>query len=439
MKKRVKAITEIPGWLDRLTTDGVPDSNAILYGKVSYLFRAVQLRCDGLAAIPVKIFEGEKETEWPYPASLSELIWKWESSMLLAGAAYGEIVRNEYGYQKNVAYRNPYDMSVNYWNGITEIRQGSTGAVWHNDDRTGEYQIVYMPEFDPLQDVLPGIGSGKASNVASKLLFALSKFPEMYFEGGAMPVTLLGIDTSDDNEIKRVESWFKRSATSIKNAFRVLGIRADSIKPTTLTPPLKDLVMGEITDNAKEDISTAFGIPKTLLDSEAANYATAKEDRKSFYMETLEPRSKKIAAALNTQLLNKEGLRIEFSVKEMEIFQEDENDRADRFERYANRLPVELALRLAGIELTDEEQALLNVGIAEPGANGTPDVLSQELGRWMRMVEKRVRDGKAIRDFETDIIPAGLYGAISGALDTVKTVEDVKMIFENARAWETYP
>ena len=34
-----KTITETPGWLNRLTGDGVPDSNASLYKSVPYLYR----------------------------------------------------------------------------------------------------------------------------------------------------------------------------------------------------------------------------------------------------------------------------------------------------------------------------------------------------------------------------------------------------------------
>lgn len=456
-----KTITETPGWLNRLTGDGVPDSNASLYKSVPYLYRLIQLRCDVLSSVPVKIWKLEDEDEaeeqaWPYPTSLSDLLWKWEAGALMTGAAYGEIIRNASGYQKDVRYRNPFDMQVEYKDGIITVKQNSTNVRWSNDIYHGEYEMVYMPEYDPAQDILPGVGAGKAANVDAKLLYSLAKFPEMYFEGGAMPVTLLGIDSSDRNEIQRVENWFKRSATAIKNAFRVLGIRAGSITPTTLTPLLKDLAMPELNDEAKHNLAVAFGVPKTMMDSEAANYATAKEDRLSFYEDTIKPRARKYTAALNEQLLEKEGLRIEFAFNELDIFQEDESERADLLTKFKQAgLPTRLALDLAGYELSDDQAAMLNVhqeqldakldgSVSENSGKNSRfdseyDEQVAELRKWQKMAEKRVKDGRPIREFQTEVIEPSLRGAISGALETVKTVEDVKRVFEPVIEWRGYP
>lgn len=447
MTGNYKVITETPGWLNRMLGDGVPDSNATLYGKVPYLFRVVQIRCDTLAGIPIRFFvdgkDEEKETEWPYPTPIQHLVWRWEASNLLAGAAYGEIVSNPAGYKKDVIYRNPFDMQVTYEDGVLVFKQHSSGTEWRNDFRAGKYEMVYFAEYDPSQDLLPGIGSGKAANMDAKLLYALAKFPEMYFEGGAMPVTLLGIDSTDKGEITRVQEWFKRSATTIRNAFRVLGIRAGSITPTTLTPPLKDLQMPELSDGAKHNISVAFGVPKTMLDSEAANYATAKEDRKSYYEETIMPRARMFESVLNTQLLEREGMRVEFMFNELDLFQEDEGERAQLLLNLVQAgLPLELALEQAGYDLTEEQAAMLEskpVEIDKPEPDEQPDEMKEELGKWMRFAEKRIKDGKSIREFESDIIPKALHSAISGALETAKSADEVRYLFANVIDWQGYP
>jgi len=447
MTANYKAITEIPGWFNRLaSSDGVPDINATLYSSVPYLYRAVQLRCDTLASVPIKLYRLDDEEEideqaWPFPTKLVELIWKWEAGALLSGAMYGEIVRNATGYQKDVQYRNPLDMLVEYKDGIITIKQNQSGASWQNNIFTGEYEMIYFAEYDPWQDIFPGVSPGKAANMDSKLLYALAKFPEMYFEGGAMPVTLLGIDSTDKNEISRIEQWFRRSTTAIKNAFRVLGIRAGSVTPTTLTPRLKDLAMPELNAEAKHNISVAFGVPKTMLDSEAANYATAQEDRKSFYQETILPRARKYEDVLNTQLLEREGLRLEFAFNELEMFQEDENERAELLQRLvASGLPTRLALDLAGYDLTEDQLVELQekqVQVGQERREQSP--LDAELGRWMRMADKRVREGKALREFESDIIPPALHGAISGALEGARSADDVKGVFDKMLAWGGYP
>lgn len=444
MADAYKTITNVPGWVDLLTSDGVPDSVGSLYKCVPLLFRAIQLRCDALSSVPVAILKGEEnEVEWPYPTKLGNLLWQWEASNLLAGAAYGEIVKNKSGYRKDVRYRNPFDMTVKYDRGVYQFRQNSSGSTWVNEPEAGKFEMLYIHEYDPLQDVLPGVGAGKAANIDAKLLYAISKFPELYFEGGAMPVTLLGIDSNDRNEIERIQNWFKRSATAIKNAFRVLGVRAGSITPVTLTPPLKDLSFPELNEIAKDNIAMAFGVKQTLLDSEAANYATAQEDRLSFYEDTIKPRARIFEDALNEQLLARDGLRIEFRFNEMDIFQEDENDRADLLNKLATAgLPIEVALELAGYELSEEQAAMLESHqeqLDERIDEAPVDEQVLELRKWQKFAEKRVKEGKGLREFESSIIEPSLHGAISGALEGVKTVDEVKHVFESVIEWRNYP
>ena len=257
-----------------------------------------------------------------------------------------------------------------------------------------------------------------------------------------MPVTLLGIDTNDRNEIERVQNWFKRSATAIKNAFRVVGMRAGSITATTLTPPLKDLSFPELDTIAKKNIAMAFGIKQTLLDSEAANYATAQEDRLSFYEDTIKPRARMFEDALNTQLLARDGMRLEFKFEELDIFQEDEGDRAELLNKLVLAgIPIELALDLAGYTLTDEQMAMLNARQEQLDEREPEQVDEQEaeLRRWQRMAEKRIKEGKGLREFETSIIEPSLHGAISGALESAKSVEDVRRVFDQVIAWRGYP
>lgn len=248
-----------------------------------------------------------------------------------------------------------------------------------------------------------------------------------------MPVTLLGVDTNDRNEIERIQDWFRRSATTIRNAFRVLGVRAGSIQPTTLTPLLKDLAFSDLSEISKKNIAMAFGIKQTMLDSEAANYATAQEDRLSFYEETIKPRLQLYEDALNEQLFARDKIKLEFQLNELDIFQEDENERADVLNKLtASGLPTRLALDLAGFVLSEEQEALFSEQEAETQPE---DEQVAELRKWQRMAEKRVKEGKPIREFESTILEPSLHGAISGALENVKTVEDVKRVFE----WSVYP
>jgi hypothetical protein len=55
------------------------------------------------------------------------------------------------------------------------------------------------------------------------------------------------------------------------------------------------------------------------------------------------------------------------------------------------------------------------------------------------MAEKRVRENKPIRTFETSVIQPTLYAAVAGGLENVKTADDVKRLFDGIVAWQEYP
>ena len=67
----------------------------------------------------------------------------------------------------------------------------------------------------------------------------------------------------------------------------------------------------------------------------------------------------------------------------------------------------------------------------------TPQV--DELRKWQKFAEKRVKEGKGLREFESSVIEPSLHGAVAGALEGAKSVDDVKHIFESVITWRGYP
>lgn len=396
MTQRVKAITNIPGWLDDLTGSGIPNDVGALYSSVPMLYRALNVRCDALSAVPVKFTRGETEVDWPYPEPFETLIWRAEASLMMTGGAYWNIVKNAAGWQKNVKYLNPGGMSVTYKNGVLTFKQGR--VEWTNDLTADYYEMVYFADYSPAQIILPGVGAAEAAKTDARLLNALAQFPEKFFEGGAMPVTLLGIDTTDSGEIARIEAWFKRSVTSVRNAFRVVGMRAKGIEPKTLTPNLDTLTMPELSQEAKKNISLALGVPESMLDTTASNFATAKEARLSFYEDTIKSRARMFEGVINQQLLAADGIEMRFDFEAMQLFQEDEGDRAEVLGKLtAAGIPLKNAMEIAGykpeqIEALPGEQ--VQADEARPAQQAQPEnEMPDELRRWQRMAEKRVRSG----------------------------------------------
>jgi hypothetical protein len=250
--------------------------------------------------------------------------------------------------------------------------------------------------------------------------------------------------STPESEVKRVERIMKNMISSIANAFNVVGIRAGAITTQQLTPPMKDLAMTELYQQALSNIALAFGIPKTML-QDAANYATAKEHRLSFYEETIIPKANRLRDTINTQLLADVGARVDFDFGSLSIFQKDEKDRADVFKLYVDGgLELLTAAELAGIELTDEqllrqqtEQKEEPKQIEQPEQDDKQDddPMQEDLKRWQRKATKRLKDGKgASCDFESDYIPAWMIADIKAELADSNTVDEVVDVFGKKRS-----
>lgn len=456
INKSTKSVTQIPYWFSELmgSNDKVTDT-ATAYTYVPLIFRAVTLIANAIASVPVKFYKvgntrdgKDIETEWMFREGFNNLIWKATASMCLTGSAFWERVQNDYGKPQNVYYRNPYSITVEYkplQRAIlfTQNVTGTnlTGTQWVNFPEANRYQMVYFADFDPANDVTNGVGNAEVALTNASLLRYMDRFASKFFEGGAMPVTFLGMDiNTPKEEVNRVERIMKNMISSIANAFNVVGIRAGAITTQQLTPPIKDLAMTELYQQALSNIALAFGIPKTML-QDAANYATAKEHRLSFYEETIIPKANRLRDTINTQLLADVGARVDFDFGSLPIFQKDEKDRAEVFKMYIDGgLELLNAAELAGIELTDEQLARQKVEAeepepAQPEKQDGDDPMQEDLKRWQRKATKRLKDGKgASCDFESDYIPAWMIADIKAELAEIKTVDEIVDVFGKKRS-----
>ena len=139
------------------------------------------------------------------------------------------------------------------------------------------------------------------------MLYNMDVFGSMFFERGAINptvVTIQGFDRLQEAEQQRVRSWFDRTMTGLRNAFSVLPLATET-SIQQLGSGIGDLTVPDLTDAKRQDISTALGIPQSLLFSNASNYATARQDDLHFYDKTILPQARFISEKLNQQLFSK--------------------------------------------------------------------------------------------------------------------------------------
>lgn len=450
------------------------------YHKVSWAFRAIDLLANRVMAMPFAIYRGEQEVDnsddyqnvvkfLPYPMQLFGLV---EMALNVWGKAYA--------FKRPAASgRRVYDVRYLLPTSVRANIDKETGAITFERDKTTytPNEIIYFWRPDPFVEYGPPTsGPLTAAAGAANVLLNIDLFAKAYFERGAIKATLLAVDGNPPKEEKeRIKSLWQRIMTGMKNAFGEMVINSKSITPIVVGGGLDELSDNELTHEKREAIATALGIPHSKLFSSSAGGlgggGVAEQDERSLYTDKVIPDVRFIEQVLNAQLFVPAGYRIKFQEERLELFQENEAERADSLIKLQTALENPetflIARQILGYDLSDEVLALIqayqgkreeraNAVMAnmqprnepeqepereEPEDDSEKSALRAELGRWRRKALKRVKDGRAGKaaEFESDIIPDSLAGAISGALELAQEVADVERIFTSVQEWEGYP
>jgi HK97 family phage portal protein len=472
-RTNTKAIMSIPAWAERQHEGGdVPkdtiNTTTMAYAYVPLIFRATRLICNSLVSVPVKFYKGEEEVDWPFPdVSLRSLLWKSQAAMCLTGANFIEKMPKKMSRKiGGLQWVNPTTMEK------PKLQKTAAGKIDYEFRQKNNREVswdlstmIYMREFSLSDDVGPGVSSAGVALNEAALLRYMSRFAARFFETGAMPITVLEIEgVVLPDEALRIEGFFKKAATRIRNAFSVLAL-SRQIEPKVISQPLKDLVMPELADQARRAVADAFDMHPSLLE-EAPNRATATEHRLSLYQDSVEPRAMLLAEEFNHQLLATMGIEMVFAFDEMDIYQEDESERAKSLSEIVSAINInpELAawaMEVLGYDLSEEQEAALQTLISKrekekeeerkkmeeqtrqaaepaPAQQSTPSpapvqakaVWADDLTRWQRKALRTFKEtGSAVCEFLSENIPYKLLAQIEDALPGCKNEEQIKEVF----------
>lgn len=246
-----------------------------LYESVPWLFRGVNARSDAVANLPVTFMVNGKEVidyTPPFYLEWETFLNEIEGDLTLFGAAYYWM-----DIDKPLRTRKIERLTPNSIKPILSSELGLVGFERKISGKTTKFSIdeigwIWLP--NRRKELGNGTSPAYAALKASGTLTAVDSFIGKFFEQGTISPTIIGLDDSvEDADVQRIENWFKRTVTGVKNAFGAVAIRG-SIKPALLSQnDLEKLSLKTLTDEKREDIATALGVPQTLLFSNAANYA----------------------------------------------------------------------------------------------------------------------------------------------------------------------
>lgn len=450
-------------WLNRVEHGDKLGTTSQAYSWVPALHRAVNLRASALGTVPAQLYRGDNEVNWPFRQELGQLMQDTERSLLLYGAAYwlrlyrgrtlvGFRVLNPrfMSVQPNLraSVADPYDGARFLWG------DGSTTlAEWSLED------IVYFREPSIDSDVLPGIPPARVALQSAQLAHYLDRFASVFFESGAQPVTLMQLpEFLGDSEYDRIKAETNGLFSGINKAWRWMFLRAQDIKVTKITPDINSMMMPELAQRALTDICMTMGVPRTMLEASAANYATADSDRQSFWRETIVPRLSTYRAVLNEQIFEPLGHELYFQPEALDVLQTDEAMRASSLLQLVQAgVPLRGAMTILGYDMIEEalgpepeptppteptptppEPALPDPATDEP--SDAAAMRSAEFELLAKKLERRIKAGKSLHcSFKSEVLSDDDIASVMERLSDGMSVADVRTVVDAVKAEDLTP
>jgi HK97 family phage portal protein len=458
-------LNSFPAWFEQLRRGGRIATTADAYGVSPLLYRATNLRADALSSIPYRLTYNDVEQDWPFAQSFPQLLKDIERSLCLTGGAY---LYKIYKGKRLAGFvpLNPTTMNVTLMTDKATLENPLLGASFVQSINGKSYgpwtvnEVVYFREPSYLDDIGPGIAPAHVALSNAKLEHYLSRFASAFFEGGAQPVTIMNLpEHMDEAEFQRFRTEMRSTiGGGIINAFKMIFMRAPDIKIEQLTPPLNSLQMPELYERVITSVGMAYGVPRTMLEASAANYATAESDRQSFWRETIIPRLSLYEAVLNTQIFAPLGWEISFQPEMLDVMQVDEASRAGSLLQLVQAgVPLRGAMTILGYDMIEE--ALGPEPVAEPTPSALPEppepalpdpatdapsdaatMRSAEFELLAKKLERRIKAGKSLQcSFKSEILSDDDIASVMERLSDGMSVADVHTVVDAVKAEDLTP
>lgn len=323
------------GFITRGNTQGVES-----YFNSVYDYAAVYQIANTIAALPVKLFkmtngvleevprgsnmDAEKILTMPNPfTTWYDYIEGTVTFNELAGASFHEIVFPQS--PKEIFLLRPDTVQVvTGKHGIKGFRINISGkSITLSSEEA--FQIKY---FNPL-DLMRGFTPWMPMRQALSNDFWINQFMGSFFEnGGHVAGVLTSQNPIQGEKIKDIQKQFDSKFAGASKAFKLLVLGgALTYTKTAVNPQEAD--MENLRKMTRLDILTGRGVPPILLGFlDGASYSNASVQFKTYYRNTIMPKSKKVEEGMTRHIFSKFGLIMKFDFSEVPELSENKLDNA---------------------------------------------------------------------------------------------------------------
>jgi len=218
--------------------------------------------------------------------------------------------RPHFGRPREIHYLEPDRVS---------IAKGAVGAPAGYIYRTGTTDVPLEPDwvvhfryFNPL-DRHWGMGVIQAAALKLETDYFSERWNRNFFKNSARPDGVLETErTLSATEFERLREEWRKGHLGTESAHRTAILEA-GLKYKQITASQKDIDFLQGRELTREEICSMFGVPPAKIGVlRYANYANAREQDKTFWAETMEPKLARFAAKVTAELCARYDAGLEF-------------------------------------------------------------------------------------------------------------------------------
>jgi phage portal protein BeeE len=406
------------------------------YTQQGWYKRCVDVLANSLVSMPWNVYrtnseepiwstgqEIPDELQWFQP---DDILYRVGASLALTGAAFamkeGETKANgQFTSVTGLKYIAPKNIKV-----VTE--KGKYGP-----DKYGQFQFFkrtangkdyFIPKEliahffapDPYIEQGPGSSLGFSARTGAQILSDLESFSSDQLRNGLIRQHVFVADKdARPPSTEQMDKWRRWIVRFLSGAKGTAPEIMQGLDTKEIGSSLADLQSNALSKDAREAITTAFGIPLSLVMSNASNYATAQADQVNFQTMTNIPRAKLCQRVLNNQVFADLGLRIEANPARLEVFQAAELQKAQAVAALSpGRVFVtrKKFTEMMGWEYSPEEEAELEALENRPAnpspVRSTPREVKTDVVAWRRKIKTHGRNvafsPDALNEHESSVI-----------------------------------
>jgi HK97 family phage portal protein/2'-5' RNA ligase len=376
---------------------------------------------------------------------------RWAADRRVFGTAYGMLEQQPHGGYQLVRI-NPQLITPL----PAERGQGIAAFSWRVNGvevaRLTPQDLLYMPMFNPEDDFS---NRARFGGIASPLARALSAveadevqwaYVLSFFVNDAMPAFVLETEqpVMAREQIAELQLGFERDFKGIENKHKPF-VAHSGLGIKELGSPMKDLIIPELQEVTVRRIAAAIGVPLTLaMGTDAANFATMKEQHTTFYTVSVLPELNAILSDLNSQLLPRlrveRGARVEADRGSIEVLQEDRVEITSRTtaEWQAGLLTLAEARARLGLQPLDRDYMMVAgqwVEVSAIEAGQLPEPPMPGGGGFAGLLSDIPDDDSARLDIKEDARGASVLLRIANRADLISLQRKLKGQAGGAGRW----